>query len=154
MKTQLKRFTRKNGSEIIAESDTMTIRELVEANKRNLKDLFLIDADLSGLCLTDVDLSDAVLLNVNLDNVRFLRVNMSNSTISNTSNREIEGARFLNVNMRETEYNCCFIDCEFDQVDFSNTFTPTLDFKRCNHENVTFNTEIGFVLSKLLTIFK
>jgi len=102
MKIQLKRT---NGT-LIAKSDTLTLKELVENNKANLVNAHLGGADLVDANLVGADLEDAYLENANLEGADLGSANLEGAYLvsanlgsANLVNANLGGAYLVNANL-------------------------------------------------------
>ena len=71
--------------DILFENDSLSMKELVRINKKNLSECDLSNIDLSGLNLENADLECADLTNTNLDNVNLCDANLRKTILARSS---------------------------------------------------------------------
>ena len=96
MKTQLKRI---DGT-VIAESDTLTFKELVVENKFNLTYADLTNADLTRADLTRANLTSAKLTRANLTDADLTRANFYYADLTNA---DLTRANFYYANLTDAD---------------------------------------------------
>ena len=131
MKTQLKRI---DGT-VIAESDTLTFKELVVENKFNLTYADLTNADLTRADLTRANLTSAKLTRANLTDADLTRANLTGADIGFSSWPLWCGTYNVKVDKNiaaQIAMHLCWLNCADEEVKAAQDAVKKLAM-RCKH---------------------